>query len=76
MDDQITITVAKRIVLGSHKIWRESSLEEKGREHIVLCDSISQEEFLRLCVMVVIEEGYITKLYPLPRIIIRPGGFF
>ena len=73
MDDQIIITAAKRIVLASHRIWRESSLEEKCREHIVLCDSISQEEFRRFVDLVVIDkDSFITKLYPLPRIIIRP----
>ena len=78
MDDQIIITAAKRIVLKSYKIWGESSVEEKGREYVVLCDSISQEEFRRFVDLVVIDsEGYITKLYPPPRIIIRPaGGFF
>lgn len=73
MNDQVTITVARRIVLRSHRIWRESSVEVKGREYMVLCDSISQEEFRRFVDLVVIDkEGYITKLYPLPRIIIRP----
>lgn len=76
MDDQIIITAAKRIVLKSYRIWRESSVEEKGREYVVLCDSISQEEFRRFVDLVVIDkEGYITKLYPLPRIITRPAGF-
>ena len=69
------ITVSsRRILLKSYRIWRESSVEVKGREYVVLCDSISQEEFRRFVDLVVIDkEGYITKIYPnLPRVIIRP----
>ena len=74
MDDKIIITVAKRIVLASNKIWQEFTLEEKGREYVALLDSISQEEYRRFVDLDVIDsEGYITKTYPnLPRVIIRP----
>ena len=73
-DDDVIITVAKRIVLRGHKIWREFSMEEKGPEYVVLLDSISQEEYRRFVDLDVIDsEGYISKTYPnLPRIIIRP----
>ena len=72
-DNDVVITVAKRIVLRGHKIWRESSMEEPGIEYIVLLDSICQEEYRRFIDLNVIDnEGYITKLYPVPRIVIRP----
>ena len=73
MDDEIIITVAKRTVLRGHKIWREYGMEEKEPEYVVLLDSISQEEFRRFVDLAVIDsEGYITKTYPVPRIVIRP----
>jgi len=74
MDDDIVITVAKRIVLRGHKIWREHGLEEGDPEYVALLDSISQEEYRRFVDLDVIDsEGYISKTYPnLPRIIIRP----
>jgi len=74
VDDDVIITMAKRIVLRGHKIWRESSMEEHGIEYVVLLDSISQEEYFRLITMGIIDqEGYISKTYPnLPRVIIRP----
>ena len=72
-DDDVIITVAKRTVLASNKIWREYSLEEGDREYVALLDSISQEEFRRLIDMNLIDsDGFITKRFPLPRIIIRP----
>lgn len=78
MNDQITITAAKRIVVKGHKIWSEGILQNTGVNYLQLIDSISQEEFRRLIDMGLIDsDGFITKLYPLPRIIIRPaGGFF
>lgn len=76
MDDQIIITVAKRIVLKYHRIWRDSTMEEKRLDCVRLHDSISQEELRRFDDMGVIDkEGYITKLYPLHYTTIRPVGF-
>jgi len=76
VDDQIIITVAKRIVLKYHRIWRDAELEEGGLDNVRSHDSLSQEEYKRLIDLGVIDkEGYITKLYPLPRITIRPVGF-
>jgi len=73
VDDDVVITVTKRIRLGSHKIWREHSLEEGDREYVALQDSICQEEYRRFIDLKIIDkEGYITKLYPLGRVIIRP----
>jgi len=73
VDDDVVITVAKRIRLGSHKIWREYGLEEGDREYVALLDSISQEEYRRFVDLNIIDtEGYITKTYPVPRIVIRP----
>jgi len=77
VDDQIIITVARRIGQKYHRIWRDSIMEEKGLACVRLHDSVSQEELRRFVDLGVIDkEGYITKLYPLPRIIIRPGGLF
>ena len=74
MDDEIIITVAKRVRLGSYRIWGDATLEEQGREYVALLDSISQEEFRRFVDFGIIDpEGYITKSYPnLPRVVIRP----
>lgn len=73
VDDQISITFAKRIVLKSYRIWCEGDLQENGLKCVKLFDSISQEEHRRFVDLGVIDkEGYITKLYPLPKIIIRP----
>jgi len=73
VNDQVPITVARRIVLRGYKIWSEGSLQENGIRYLQLFDSISQKEFRRFVDLGVIDkEGYITKLYPLPRIIIRP----
>jgi len=73
VDDQVTITVSKRIVLRGYRIWSEGSLQENGVKYLQLVDSISQEEFRRFVDMELIDaEGYMTKLFPLPRTIIRP----
>jgi len=73
-DDDVTITVAKRVRLVSYRIWGEATLEEQGREYVAQLDSISQEEFRRFVDFGIIDpEGYILKSYPnLPRVIIRP----
>ena len=72
MDDQVTITVARRIGQKYHRIWRDSTMEEKGLDCVRLHDSVSQEELRRFVDLGVIDkEGYITKLYPLPYTTIR-----
>ena len=76
MDDQIIITVSRRIVLKSYRIWCEGTLQENGVKCVRLFDSISQEEFRRFVDMGLIDaDGFITKRSPLPKIIIRPVGF-
>ena len=73
MDNQTIITVAKRTTLKYHGIWNEDVLEETGHKCIKFHDSISQEEFLRLCVMEIIDrEGFMTKMFPLRKVFIRP----
>lgn len=73
MNSQQLIITAKRITVKYHGIWNEERLEETGHKCVKLCDSISQEEFLRLCVMDVIDqEGFITKMFPLRKVFIRP----
>jgi len=71
----ITVT-GRRIVEKYHRIWRDAELEEGGLDCVRLHDSISQEELRRFVDLGVIDkEGYITKLFPLPRITVRPVGF-
>ena len=72
----IQITFAKRLRRRVNRIWCKDVLEQNGLVCVKDYDSISQEELRRFVDMGVIDrEGYITKLYPLPRIIIRPAGF-
>ena len=71
--DDVVITVAKRAVLRGHKIWSEGLLQNTGINYLQVIDSFSQEEYFRLITMGIIDqEGYITKLYSVPRIVIRP----
>lgn len=76
MDDQIIMTVAKRIVLKSYRIWGEGVLQENGVKCVQLYDSISQEEFRRLVDIILVDaDGFITKTFPLAKTFIRPRAF-
>ena len=76
MDDQIIITVAKRIVLKSYRIWCEGVLQENGVKCVRLFDSISQEEFRRFVDMGLVDaDGFMTKTFPLAKTFIRPRAF-
>ena len=72
----IQITFAKRLRRRVNRIWCEDVLEQNGLVCVKDYDSISQEELRRFVDLDVIDkEGYITKLYPLPYVTIRPVGF-
>jgi len=66
--DDIEITFARRLRLNP--IWSEDVLEQTELVCVKEYDSMSQEEFRRFVDMDLIDgEGYITKRFPLPRIL-------
>jgi len=76
VDDQIIITVSRRIVLKFNRIWCEGPLQENGFKCVRLFDSISQEEFRRFVDMGLVDaDGFMTKTFSLAKTFIRPRLF-